>query len=612
MEKSQRQVSGKAIPRAGHQRKLIAISSLAILAAGIIILGLANLWPGYLPVNLSESDCNQEQYDGHPQTCASVAASTGDKPLSDSLVAASAPGRGSISEDDANRTRRGNRVQGPRAWQDDPSTAQSLQPGYTMAELCSVESPADEFRCQILSYDGIDNVSVNGVASQLTSDHKISGHVMTAEGVGLSGVTIVASPKRLNGDQQPKAEGLRFWTITDPLGAYSLNGLAEGEYTIRSRNQGTYRSARIDVRTGVNYADLVVTRNLATVTEGQVLTARGEPLEGVTVLPVLLGQPSVLTDYEGRFRLPVTLKPTVNSYSIRFQRPGYQEQTATIDVWYGEAFNASDLSVIMDPVESWTAVSGQVSNDSGEPLAGRKVELRSRSAQQTHKTTTDVHGNYTFPFVEFPADYQLIVFGGIDHKDSQHSLYVSADMDSVDVVAESYEFGEVTGKLVNPNGIPVPDFELVVRNTASRKPNALVSTDAYGNFQIAAAPAGELVVASQSTPSFLVQGLHLESGDKLHVPLVLDWGEHEIRGIVLDAHDNPVPASRVVLQWSHQAEGITTRATRRTASDMQGHFAFNNLGPGPHSLRIDAPGFKTLDTNHDLSRQGYDLTLRLN
>ena len=125
-------------------------------------------------------------------------------------------------------------------------------------------------------------------------------------------------------------------------------------------------------------------------------------------------------------------------------------------------------------------------------------------------------------------------------------------------------------------------------------------------------PAGDLVVASQSTPSILVRGLHLDQGDKLQLPLILDWGDHEIRGSVVDADGNPVPASRVVLHWSYETEGVSTKATRRTAADTQGHFAFSNLGPGPHSLQINAPGFRTVDINHDLSRQGYDLTVRLN
>jgi len=482
-----------------------------------------------------------------------------------------------------------------------------------MAELCSSGLGDTGQHCQTGSYDGKFIAFEPGAARGTISGYTISGQVLTAEGIGLGGVAIVASPERLKAKQSiPDAGKLRFRTQTDSLGAYSLDGLPDGEYSIRSSTHGSYQSARISVRAGVNYADLVVSRNSTTVVEGQVLSETGEPLEGVTVLPNLLGQPSVLTDYDGRFRLTVALKPSIKSFALRFQRPGYREQSDKVELGHHGSSNVTAANVVMHPVESWTSVSGKVFSDSGEPLAGRMVELRPQSTPRTYSTTTDQQGQYTFPVVESPADYRLIVFGGTDHKDYQETVNLTADMADLHVVIESYEFGEITGQLVNLNGEPVPDFDLVLRNTGSRKPNALVTSDTFGNFRIPAAPAGEFVVASQSTPSMLVQGLHLNPGGKLYVPLVLDWGEHEIHGMVVDTQGNPVPASRIVLQWSHQAGGITTKATRRTASDSQGYFAFSTLGPGPHSLRIDAPGFSTVGIEHDLSRQGYDLTVRLN
>jgi hypothetical protein len=356
----------------------------------------------------------------------------------------------------------------------------------------------------------------------------------------------------------------------------------------------------------------VVSANLAVVAEGKVVTAAGEPLEGVTVLPVLPGQPSVLTADDGRFRLPVTFKPTIKSLALRFQRPGYHEQTGNLDVPDDGAPSGAAMNVVMHPVEAWTSVKGRVSSGTGEPLPGRTVELRPQAAPRSYRTTTDRRGQYAFPVVEAPADYRLIVFGGADHEDYQQAVHVTTDMSELDVVAEAYEFGHVTGQLVNLSGEAVPDFELVLRNTASLRPNTLVSTDEDGNFEIPAAPAGALVVASQSTPSILVEGLELKSGHKLHLPLVLDWGRHEIRGVVVDARGKPVPASRVVMQWSHQSDGITTKTTRRTAADTQGHFAFSNLGPGPHSLQVEALGFPAVVIDHDVSRQGYDLTVRLN
>jgi hypothetical protein len=615
MEKSQRRMSGKTARNSGHRLKLVVALTLAISALGYIAFEPANLWPAELVGKFSGADCNHNNYsdaDGAPD-CTSVAATTDIQKVSDSSETdANTFSPANTLQGDANNGLQSRHANTPRAWNDNQSNSHGPRPGYTMAELCLTGLDDKGFFCQTERYDETFNASESGAMSGSASRYSISGRVLTTEGVGLNGITISASPERLKSKQITGSEILRFWTVTDSLGAYSLDRLPDGEYTIRSGAQGPYRSARISARAGVNYADLVVSRNSTTVVEGQVLTDAGEPLEGVTVLPNLLGQPSVLTGDDGRFRLPVTFKPKINSFALRFQRPGYREQSDNVQLQHLGAPNVAAVNVVMHPVESWTALNGTVYSDSGETLAGRTIELRPILAQRTYHTTTDRHGKYTFPILESPADYRLIVFGGADHKDYQQPVHMTVDTHELDVVVESYEFGEVTGQLVNLNGAPVPDFDLVLRNTASRKPNALVSTDKHGNFKIAAAPAGDLVVASQSTPSIMVQGLHLNPGDKIHLPLVLDWGEHQIRGIVVDAHDNPVAASRIILKWSHEVDGITTKATRRTAADTQGQFAFSNLGPGPHSLQIDAPGFSTVDIDHDLSRQGYDVTVRLN
>lgn len=67
-----------------------------------------------------------------------------------------------------------------------------------------------------------------------------------------------------------------------------------------------------------------------------------------------------------------------------------------------------------------------------------------------------------------------------------------------------------------------------------------------------------------------------------------------------------------MLRWDYESDGITTSATRRTASDAQGHFQFDQLGPGPHWLEVDAPGYESIAFNHDISRDGYNVTIRLN
>lgn len=611
MDQSRRRMPGKTAPSSGHRIKLVATLALAASAAGYFALEPLNLRSAGLVGQPAGTGCTHKPYADadEAQACRPATASTNRSQGTDSGVPGTyLTGTRNSHQDD----RTGKAPNDTHAPGQARSTFHDSRPGYTLAELCSHGFGDTRPRCETGRYDGDFIPAESGADAGSISGYTISGQVLTTDGDGLMGVSIVATPERLKAGRAPDAGTLRFWTVTGSSGAYSLDGLPDGEYTIRSQAHGPYQSGRITARAGVNYADLVVARHLAMVVEGQVFSSEGGPLEGVMVLPLLLGQPSVLTGNDGRYRLSVTLKPTIQSFGLRFQRPGYYERAGRAEVEYHTVSTVAAADVVMQPVESWTSVNGTVYSDSGEPLAGRTVELRPRSAPQSYRAITDRWGQYTFPAVECPADYHLIVFGGTGYKDYQEPVHVTADMGELDVVAESYEFGEVTGQLVNVDGIPVPDFDLVLRNTGSRRPNTLVSTDQFGNFEIPAAPAGELVVASQSTPSILVQGLHLQPGDRLHLSLVLDWGEHEIRGIVVDARGNPVPASQIVLQWSHHADGITTKATRRTAADTQGQFAFSNLGPGPHSLRIDAPGFSPVAINHDLSRSGYGVTVRLN
>jgi hypothetical protein len=486
---------------------------------------------------------------------------------------------------------------------------QQPQPGFTITEICATDS--GDMHCRTGTYAAISEHSGAKRHDSPDTGGNISGRVMTTAGDGLPGLTIVASPERINTLGTSASETLRFWTVTDMFGAYTFQGLPEGEYTIRSSKAGKHQSARTSARTGVDYADLIVPHSDVLLASGQIVTPIGEPLEGVTVLPILPGQASVLSNDSGRFELPLVLKETARTFAIRFQRPGFNEAVVSVD-YLRDVVDLSALDVVMEPVESWILVSGTVRSDSGSPLADRTVVLRPVDGQQSYRVKTERDGSFSFPGVESPSDYRLIVHGDARHKDFEQLVNVNPRLNPLDVVVDSWEFGKLTGQLRNANGVPVPNFDLVLRNAASRKPVAQLTTDQAGNFKVPAAPAGTLVISSQSTPHLLVQGLDVAAGKSQHVELTLDWGSHTISGTVTDSRGAPVPASQIILKWlSISNDGITSSATRRTAADLEGRFSFNSLGPGPHVVRVSAPGFVPVDMEHDLSRQGYEMNIRL-
>lgn len=449
----------------------------------------------------------------------------------------------------------------------------------------------------------------------------IAGRVLSSDGHGVADIDITALAVR-TADGAVEPSGLsaqRYKTRSDALGYYRLTGMPSGEYTVRSVGREKLRGSRIAARTGVEYANLIMptlmTRNL----EGQVQSTDGSPLEGVAVLSGLLGQPSVMTDANGRFRLEFAVSPEINRLLLRFQRPGYREQSRRVSLPLSSVESSVARAiqpVLMEPVELWSAVGGRVLSSDGKSLAGIPIELRHMDSGRVLTTSSGHDGQFNFAAVETPADYRLRIAGSPLYRDAEQMVATSrtaaADTDDIEIVLLAYEYGSVEGRVVNQSGLPVPGFELVLRNTASMRPAAELATDDYGQFTVESVPAGELVIASASDPAVLIQGLSLQPGERLDVPLVVDWGAHEIRGTVVDLRSNPVPASRVLLQWSQQINGVTARATRRTTTDAQGQFAFSSLGHGPHALRVDAPGHSPVSIDHDLSRDGYSLTVQLN
>lgn len=448
----------------------------------------------------------------------------------------------------------------------------------------------------------------------------ISGRVLDQDGMGVSQIAIVATLSRTfseesanaGGANSPDQRSVRYRTTTDSLGSYRFDDLEDGEYDIVTEALAEYPAASTSVRAGVSYADLVLVRENLIEIAGQVQSTEGEPLEGVVVLPVVLGVGSVTTDRDGMYKLPVRHDPRATSITLRFQLPGFDETYATLSAERLAGRDRIEVDARMAPVDQWTTVSGVVTSSDGAVLAGRHVRLRPNGQLRIYRATTDGNGEFIFPAVEAGVDYRLQVSGDPGYQDYDQRVMVTVDEAEFAIVVEPYEFGKVTGRMVNLDGSPVPDFSLSLKNAASSKANAVVSSDRDGNFTIDNAPAGELAFVSHATPSVLVRGVRVDPGDVVDVPLVLDWGEHEIRGLVLDHRGNPVPASRIVLKWAHQDKGISSSTTRRTAADAQGNFLFSQLGPGSHRLEIDAPGYGQVRLDHDASREGYDVLVRLN
>ena len=493
----------------------------------------------------------------------------------------------------------------------------------TVSDRCELGLADVSMRC---SADSGRATSMRGSQSIDSAEGlRISGRVITADGYGVPGVTLIASPIGLSdaeGESDSNAveasQYTRYRAVTAPDGTYRFSDLPVGDYAIKSNRHDKYASRRTTVRAGIEYADLVLEEEQLVAIEGRVTDEHGLALSHVSITPVVVGAPSVRSDGSGHYRLPLSLAPAASNVTVHFEAPGFLEARETVALGAHDAVLAPDgvaavgLDVALQSIEMTTNVRGVVTNADGDPIAGRTVVLNASGEQSRYQAVTDRHGEYAFDVVNAPMNYRLSVDGAPAYADYQSEVRVTQVDYVFDVVMEPYRFGSLRGQILDRDGAPVPDLELALRNTASSKPNAIVRSDSTGHFAVSKVPAGDTMLASQSMPAILVRGVHVAAGFETNVDVIVDWGRHELVGTVVDRHGRAVPASRVQLRWSHKADGIETSITRRTATDSQGSFKFDQLGSGPFSLVVDAPGFTTAALDHDIGRDGYEVTVRLN
>jgi protocatechuate 3,4-dioxygenase beta subunit len=485
----------------------------------------------------------------------------------------------------------------------------------TIRDLCASDPGSSDTRCASASMVTTGVLTAReDASSQKASGKTIAGRVLDEDGLGIEGVRVTAIAERTfdNRDGTGAQTPVRRTTTSIAGGYYAFHDLPDGNYRVQTTDLGDYRSAWRSVRAGLLEADLVLVADRKMAVRGQVLDEDGEPLEGVMVLPNMVGLASATTDKHGHYRLPLFVQPDAVDVRLTFRSAGYLEKTVPLRLPVSTESFEPVLDVAMTAVESWTSVTGSVVDTDGAALPGRLVQLQARGQRASYRVTTDEDGVFVFDAVEAGLTYQLAVRGGPGFPDYSRHVWIDVRESEFHVSLEPFSFGEVSGRLVNLEGAPIPDFTMTLRNAASRSPNAVLSSDGEGRFAVDRAPLGELYFSTRASPSMLVRGVRLEAGDELHVPLVLDWGQHEIRGLVVDRMGNPVSGSEITLTWSHDSDGLQSSSVRRTTSDAQGNFVFKALGPGPHRLQIESPGRPVMALNHDVREQGYDLTIRMN
>ena len=244
---------------------------------------------------------------------------------------------------------------------------------------------------------------------------------------------------------------------------------------------------------------------------------------------------------------------------------------------------------------------------------GRRVQLYSEAARQRYSSVSGRRGEIRFPEVETSDDYSVSVRPADLYRDYVvQNVEIGVAGAELDVVLEPRSYGRLAGQMVDPDGRPLPEFSLWLRNPgAVNQPARLVTGDQQGFFEVDQVEAGSLVFETRGSPLVSITGLKLSPGETKQVTLVLDWGNHQVAGLVMDDMGRPVSATELFVTSVRRDGGLRAQAVRRAVTDETGYFLVDRVGSGYHTVRVDAPGFRAAILDHQVGMDDPQVIIRL-
>jgi protocatechuate 3,4-dioxygenase beta subunit len=443
----------------------------------------------------------------------------------------------------------------------------------------------------------------------------ISGWVFDQDGAPVNQIEVAATARRLAEGRDAAGFGGRAESaLTDKEGYFAFEELPDGEYLLETEATDDYDSARTMVRSGVTSVTLIVRGGEASpvTIHGLVTDDQGGPIAGALVAPTDEAQ-GTTTDGGGAYRLVLTVDDRPRTRSIRFTKAGYHPQILGVPQSELQDTTAHRLDAQLDEIGGGVPFYGTVMAEDGRPVAQARVQLSSRSLQRSYQAFTASDGSFTIDDAEVGGGYRLWVRPKADYQDYlEWGLQVAPGGLSLTVLLEPLGTGSLRGRMIDGFGLPVPSFTLWMWNSAPGADRSLpVTGDRDGRFRVDQVPAGEVTFGSQGDPQFSIGVVQLEPGTTVEAELMLDWGDEQLAGLVLDSGGEPVSGAEVKLLWWGQAQDVLSRSKRRTVTDGSGYFLFSKLGPGAHTIVVSARGYRAVQREAMPTMPGGEVVIQL-
>jgi hypothetical protein len=341
---------------------------------------------------------------------------------------------------------------------------------------------------------------------------------------------------------------------------------------------------------------------------GKVTNRRRQPVEGVKVIARGQRSKTASTNQSGDYELQLVITGQGLMYQLQFELEGYKK--STVDLQAVELFERNEirLDTVLERAAALATVAGKVSDQRGTPLVGERVYL---SGPTNYRASTDQAGAFAIPNVEANGTYQLSVHSRGPYRRWVQQIRVDPKGVNVKIELESLDYASLSGRMVDTSGNPIAGFTLWIYSTTASGQRLSATSDEAGRFFVDQVPTGQLIINTNSYPRFTISGINLPPEGLENVELILDLGTYQVLGRVVDQQGFPVATPYVTLSGMLQENGVRYHSARQTASDADGFFRFTDVGQGPHTLNVQALGFRNTAIQHNIDGGSEEVVVQL-
>jgi len=334
---------------------------------------------------------------------------------------------------------------------------------------------------------------------------------------------------------------------------------------------------------------------------GTIVDENDQPIENALISEEFRFH-STRSDANGRYQISVKLANFKNPV-VNIMRAGYREERVWVEGDDLQDGQTVKIDASLEEAFDTTSIHGWIGNHNGEGIAAQKVRITSHGGLSLgnilYVVSSDERGDFSFEGVRSGLTYRLEVLPS-----DQYSRYmddfveVNHNTPFLKVILTSINLVDISGMLVGSAGVPVPDFEINVRNTTTNSRVQMVTSDSSGFFKLDQFPAGEIQFSTTSPEYFKITGVTLAPNETRSLNLVIDKGIHYLSGWVSDQNGVPVENARVALDAEIESGIVHSFSYRSKITNRSGSFSFADLGDETHVITVYTKDFERKEISH--------------